>query len=167
MSAPAAFMAVASVGSAVMQGMASEAQAKADQLALEDEKKQLLQQRVFLNEARDEEIELFRRETQDLLGLQTVGFAKSGVDLSGSALQVLRETEMDALDEEEKIIRQYARYQTMSELKEQSLSNRITSIRRQRGLITPVAALSALTGGVKSYYTGRSLTRSKSKSKVD
>ena len=162
----AAVMAVTSVASAVMQGVSAEAQAKADQLALENEKEQLLQQRKFLAEARDEELDLFKRETNELLGLQTVGFAKSGVELSGSVVNVLNQTRLDALEEEERIYQQYDRYRSISEIKERSLSNQITSIRYQRGLITPTTMLGMVSGGTQGWYKGRSLTKSKSKKKV-
>ena len=57
-------LATTAVASSIMQGMSAEEQAKADQLALEGEKEQLLKQREFLDEARDEELDLFRKETQ-------------------------------------------------------------------------------------------------------
>ena len=156
----AAVMAVTSVASAVMQGVSAEAQAKADQLALENEKEQLLQQRKFLAEARDEELDLFKRETNELLGLQTVGFAKSGVELSGSVINVLNTTQLDALEEEERIYAQYNRARTMSDLRERSLSNQMTNIRYQKGLVPMTTFLGAAAGGTTSYYTGKKLIKS-------
>ena len=161
MSAPAVVLATTAVASAVMQGISAEEQAKADQLALENEKEQLLKQREFLNEAKDEELDLFRRETEELLGLQEVGFAKAGVAMEGSAIRVLRETAEDAREEEQKIMRQYDRYRSISEIKERSYNSQISSIRHQRGLIVPTTILGAVSGGARGYYTGRSLTKQK------
>ena len=159
-------LATTAVASSIMQGMSAEEQAKADQLALEGEKEQLLKQREFLDEARDEELDLFRKETQELLGLQEVGFAKAGVAMEGSAIKVLRETARDAREEEEKIMKQYDRYRSISEMKERSYNNQISSIRSQRALITPTSILGAVSGGARGFYTGRSLSRSKTSSKA-
>jgi hypothetical protein len=166
MANPAVVMAVTSVVSAVAQGISAEGQAKSDQLALENEKEQLLKQRGFLDEARDEELDLFRRETEELLGLQEVGFAKAGIAMEGSAIRVLRETARDAKEEEDKIMRQYDRYRSISEIKERSYSNQIAGVRYQRGLITPTSILGAVSGGARGFYTGRSLSRSKAPSKA-
>ena len=159
MSHPAvpAIMAITSVASAIMQGQAQSAQLDAETAALEHEKKQLLQQRIYLDEARDEELDLFRRETNELLGLQTVGFAKSGVELSGSVINVLNTTQLDALEEEERIYAQYNRARTMSDLRERSLSNQMTNIRYQKGLVPMTTFLGAAAGGTTSYYTGKKL----------
>ena len=163
MSHPAvpAIMAITSVASAIMQGQAQSAQLDAEEAALEHEKKQLLQQRIYLDEARDEELDLFRRETKELLGLQTVGFAKTGVELSGSVINVLNQTELDAKEEEDRIYQQYARARTMNDLRRESMNSQLSNIDHQRSLIFPMAAAGALSGAATSWYTGRKLTKKK------
>ena len=81
-------------------------------------------------------------------------------------MNVLNQTRLDALEEEERIYQQYDRYRSISEIKERSLSNQITSIRYQRGLITPTTMLGMVSGGTQGWYKGRSLTKSKSIMKV-
>ena len=137
MSHPAvpAIMAITSVASAIMQGQAQSAQLDAETAALEHEKKQLLQQRIYLDEARDEELDLFRRETNELLGLQTVGFAKTGVELSGSVINVLNQTELDALEEEDRIIKEYDRARTLSQIESSNITGQIRGIGNQQGLM--------------------------------
>ena len=160
-------MAVSSLVSSYMQGEATKAQLDAEQAALEDEEKQLVQQRIYLNESRDEEIDLFRRETQELLGLQTVGFAKTGVELSGSVLNVLNNTQLDALEEEDRIYREYAKARTMSYLRSQSIKNQMGHISSQRGLVDSLTFVGGLSGAATSYYTGRRLTSKKKITKVN
>tara|TARA_R110002074_G_scaffold237917_1_gene409920 strand:+ start:11545 stop:12039 length:495 start_codon:yes stop_codon:yes gene_type:complete len=156
--ASAASAAVAAT-SAVFQGISAYQQAEAQEDALEHERKQLLQQRTFLDEAREEEIELFQKETQELLGLQSVGFAKAGVELSGSVLNVLNRTTLEAKEEEDKIYQQYSRYRTMSELKENAISSARSNISHQKGFILPTTVLGAAAGGTSSYYGTKKLMK--------
>ena len=159
MSHPAvpAIMAITSVASAIMQGQAQSAQLDAEEAALEHEKKQLLQQRIYLNEARDEELDLFRRETKELLGLQTVGFAKTGVELSGSVINVLNQTELDALEEEDRIIKEYDRARTLSQSESSNIRGQIRGIGNQQGLMPLMRGFGTVASGMTGYYTGRKL----------
>ena len=152
-----AVLAATTIASAIMQGETTDAQLSAQKKSLEHERQQLLEQRNFLNEARDEEIDLFRREPQELLGLQTVGFAKAGVELSGSAINVFNQTQQDALEEEERIFAQYNRARTINELNEQGVSAGIDSVKYQKQLVPYTTLLSGATGAVTGYYTGQKL----------
>ena len=152
-----------SIASSIAQGMSAEQQLKAQQKAMDSELAYLAQQREYLNESRDEELDLFRRETKDLLGLQTVGFAKSGVELSGSVLNVLNTTELDAKEEEERIYRQYARARTLSELESAGVRAQKHEISRQRDMVFWTSLLGGASGATTSYYRGRQLTRKPSK----
>ena len=147
-------MATAAVASAVMQGQAQTAQLEAQEAALEDEKKYLAQQREFLEEARGEELELFQEQTRELLGVQEVSFARAGIEMSGSALRVLRETAEDAIDEERRINKQFDQYRTMSEMKADSLNRQIRGTREMQSTIPLTTAVSALSGGLGGFAKG-------------
>jgi hypothetical protein len=158
MGAPAAFMAVASATSTYLQYQASQQELSAQKDALENEREYLAQQRVYLNEARDEEIDLFRRETKEILGLQTVGFAKSGVDLSGSASLVLNRTLLEAHEEEERILREYERARTLNEIEQRGVRSKISGVRNQQGLIPLLQGVGTFTSGLTGAYKGSKLT---------
>ena len=158
MFAPAVVLATTAVASAVMQGQAQTAQLEAQESALEEEKKYLAQQRVFLEEAKEEELDLFREQTRELLGVQEVSFARAGIEMSGSALRILRETSEDALAEEGRITKQYAQYRTLSEMKADAINRQKTSISNMKGLIPMTTALSAVTGGTTGWYTGKKIS---------
>tara|TARA_R100000458_G_scaffold52849_1_gene54656 strand:- start:800 stop:1285 length:486 start_codon:yes stop_codon:yes gene_type:complete len=147
-------MAAVSAASAVAQGVAQQDMLEAQQAGFEDEKEYLAQQREFLNEARDEELELFQEQTRELLGVQEVSFAKAGVEMSGSALKVLRETAQDAFDEESRIMRQYARYRTMSEMKSDSINRQKQAISNQQSALPAMTSVSALASGATGWYQG-------------
>lgn len=154
MSAAPVIMATTAVASAIMQGQAQTAQLEAQEAALEDEKKYLAQQREFLEEARGEELELFQEQTRELLGVQEVSFARAGIEMSGSALRVLRETAEDAIDEERRINKQFDQYRTMSEMKADSLSRQIRGTREMQSTIPLTTAVSALSGGLSGFAKG-------------
>ena len=156
MSAPAV-MAVASAAGTWLQYEASSEQLAAQKSALEKEEEYLAQQRVYLNEARDEELDLFRRETKELLGLQTVGFAKTGVELSGSVINVLNQTELDALEEEDRIIKEYDRARTLSQIESSNIRGQIRGIGNQQGLMPLMRGFGTVASGMTGYYTGRKL----------
>ena len=155
MSIPGAVLAATAVTSSILQGQAQTAQLEAQQAALEDEKKYLDQQRAFLDEARDEELDLFQKDTAELLGVQEVSFAKAGVEMSGSALRVLRETAQDALEEEDRITQQYSQYRTLSDMKMDSIGRQKQAISNQQSAIPLMTGLSALVGGTTGYYRGK------------
>ena len=158
MSIPGAVLAATAVTSSILQGQAQTAQLEAQQAALEDEKKYLDQQRAFLDEARDEELDLFQKDTAELLGVQEVSFAKAGVEMSGSALRVLRETAQEAQEEEGRIINQYAHYKTMNEMKRDAANRQISNIGTQKSGIPLLTGISAISGAATGYYTGKKLT---------
>jgi|21_taG_2_1085346.scaffolds.fasta_scaffold00446_13 hypothetical protein len=152
-------MAITSFASAIMQGQAQEEMLDAQESALQDEKKYLAQQRVFLEEARGEELELFQEQTRELLGVQEVSFARAGIEMSGSALRVLRETAEDAIDEERRINRQFDQYRTMSEMKADSLNRQIGGIREMRSTIPLTTGVSAIAGGLGGYAAGSRISK--------
>lgn len=156
-------MAAASVGSAILQGQAQDAQLSAQQAALKDEQKYLAQQREFLEESRQEELELFQEQTRELIGVQEVSFARAGIEMSGSALRVVRETAQDAFDEEQRINKQFDQYRTLSDMKSDSINRQISSISSQKGMIPLLTGVSALSGGLGSFYSGQKII---SKNKV-
>ena len=148
---------VASAAGTWLQYEASSEQLAAQKSALEKEEEYLAQQRVYLNEARDEELDLFRRETKELLGLQTVGFAKTGVELSGSVINVLNQTELDALEEEDRIIKEYDRARTLSQIESSNIRGQIRGIGNQQGLMPLMRGFGTVASGMTGYYTGRKL----------
>ena len=148
---------VASAAGTWLQYEASSEQLAAQKSALEKEEEYLAQQRVYLNEARDEELDLFRRETKELLGLQTVGFAKTGVELSGSVINVLNQTELDALEEEDRIIKEYDRARTLSQIESSNIRCQIRGIGNQQGLMPLMRGFGTIASGMTGYYTGRKL----------
>ena len=148
---------VASAAGTWLQYEASSEQLAAQKSALEKEEEYLEQQRVYLNEARDEELDLFRRETKELLGLQTVGFAKTGVELSGSVIKVLNQTELDALEEEDRIIKEYDRARTLSQIESSNIRGQIRGIGNQQGLMPLMRGFGTIASGMTGYYTGRKL----------
>ena len=148
---------VASAAGTWLQYEASSEQLAAQKSALEKEEEYLAQQRVYLNEARDEELDLFRRETKELLGLQTVGFAKTGVELSGSVIKVLNQTELDALEEEDRIIKEYDRARTLSQIESSNIRGQIRGIGNQQGLMPLMRGFGTIASGMTGYYTGRKL----------
>ncbi len=148
---------VASAAGTWLQYEASSEQLAAQKSALEKEEEYLAQQRVYLNEARDEELDLFRRETKELLGLQTVGFAKTGVELSGSVINVLNQTELDALEEEDRIIKEYDRARTLSQIESSNIRGQIRGIGNQQGLMPLMRGFGTIASGMTGYYTGRKL----------
>ena len=148
---------VASAAGTWLQYEASSEQLAAQKSALEKEEEYLAQQRVYLNEARDEELDLFRRETKELLGLQTVGFAKTGVELSGSVINVLNQTELDALEEEDRIIKEYDRARTLSQIESSNIRGQIRGIGNQQGLMPLMRGFGTIASGRTGYYTGRKL----------
>ena len=156
MGAPEAMMLI-SATSTWLQYEASSEQLAAQKSALEKEEEYLAQQRVYLNEARDEELDLFRRETKELLGLQTVGFAKTGVELSGSVINVLNQTELDALEEEDRIIKEYDRARTLSQIESSNIRGQIRGIGNQQGLMPLMRGFGTIASGMTGYYTGRKL----------
>ena len=148
---------VASAAGTWLQYEASSEQLAAQKSALEKEEEYLAQQRVYLNEARDEELDLFRRETKELIGLQTVGFAKTGVELSGSVINVLNQTELDALEEEDRIIKEYDRARTLSQIESSNIRGQIRGIGNQQGLMPLMRGFGTIASGMTGYYTGRKL----------
>lgn len=151
-------MATTAVASAFMQGQAQSEMLDAQESALEEEKKYLAQQRVFLEEAKEEELDLFREQTRELLGVQEVSFARAGIEMSGSALRILRETSEDAIAEEGRITKQYAQYRTLSEMKADAINRQKTSISNQKGLIPMTTALGAATGAATGWYMGKKIS---------
>ena len=155
MSVPGAVLAATAVTSSILQGVSQSQQLEAHQAALDDERKYLAQQREFLDEAKDEELELFQEQTKELLGGQEVSFAKAGVEMSGSALRVLRETAQDALEEEDRITQQYSQYRTLSDMKMDSIGRQKQAISNQQSALPLMTGLSALVGGTTGYYRGK------------
>ena len=147
-------IAATSTAAAVMQGLSQQEMLEAQQAGFEDEKAYLAQQRVFLDEARDEELELFQQETTELLGMQEVTFEKAGIEMSGSAIKILNETHEEAVEEEGRIMRQYAQYRTMSEMKSAAADRQIGNIGSQLSSLPALTAVSALSSAASGFYTG-------------
>ena len=150
--APIAAAAV-SATSAVFQGIATNQKLDADRSALDREEEYLKKQREFLLESRDEEIDLFREETSELLGLQEVGYARSGFDLSGSVTTVLSRTLLEAKEEETRIYRQYEREREMSYERTKGIYGRKSAISSAQGML-PISTLLGVGAGAVSGYAG-------------
>jgi ABC-type Fe3+-citrate transport system substrate-binding protein len=148
--------AVAVTGS-VLQGIAADKQLAAEAGALGDEYKQLQEDKEFLASSREEEIELFQKETQELLGLQSVGFAKAGVEMSGSVLNVLNRTMLEAEEEESRILQEHAREASLHELRMRNTRREIGAVRDQRMMGPITTILGAGASGASSYYTAKKL----------
>jgi len=146
--------AVAATGSA-LQGIAANKQLAAEAGALGDEYKQLQEDKEFLASSREEEIELFQKETQELLGLQSVGFAKAGVEMSGSVLNVLNRTMLEAEEEESRILQEHAREASLHELRMRNTRREIGAVRDQRMMGPITTILGAGASGMSSYYTAK------------
>jgi hypothetical protein len=156
--APIAAAAVAAT-SAVFQGIATNQKLDADRSALDREEEYLEKQREFLLETRDEEIDLFREETSELLGLQEVGYARSGFDLSGSVTTVLSRTLLEAKEEETRIYRQYEREREMSYERTKDIYGRKSAISSAQGMLPISTLLGAGASGVSGYVGGTKLKK--------
>jgi len=150
--AAVASAAIAVTGS-VLQGIAADKQLAAEAGALGDEYRQLQEDKEFLASSREEEIELFQKETQELLGLQSVGFAKAGVEMSGSVLNVLNRTMLEAEEEESRILQEHAREASLHELRMRNTRREIGAVRDQRMMQPFTTILGAGASGVSTYYT--------------
>lgn len=125
--------------------MADKAQADAEEKNAEYYRKQA----GYSSSATDREVDIFKHEVDDLLGRQMTAFGKAGIDMSGSPLLLIGQTQDRAKSEIEAIREKGRQNVELTLLRAQSAEDTAHGIRKA----APLKLAGGLLGGAGAVMT--------------